>query len=83
MKVLNIWEEGEYLNKEEFNENTSITESNNTQNRSLDNNPTRQDNQGKELKTILQNPPKSYKAIVFKSSFNLQKGSSTLSQIGV
>ena len=28
MKVLNIWEEGEYLNKEEFNENTSITESN-------------------------------------------------------
>ena len=44
MKVLNIWEEGEYLNKEEFNENTSITESNITQNRSLDNNPTRQDN---------------------------------------
>ena len=28
MKVLNIWEEGEYLNKEEFNEKTSITESN-------------------------------------------------------
>ena len=56
MKVLNIWEEGEYLNKEEFNEKTSITESNITTKRSLDNNPTRQDNQGKELKTILQNP---------------------------
>ena len=28
MKVLNIWEESEYLNKEEFNEKTSITESN-------------------------------------------------------
>ena len=42
MKVLNIWEEGEYLNKEEFNEKTSITESNITTKRSLDRNPTRQ-----------------------------------------